>query len=228
MTATPAVLSVVCINWCNYLGRGEEYVSRLRRAVARNLTKPHEFVCLTEKELGTDLKGWWVKMLLTQPGRFVGPVMYLDLDVTITRNIDHIVDLAATDKTKLWARDDFSYSYRKPKALDAAAMRLLGGRGCINSSVMLWDSDALAPIWEQWQKHSAKFMAEAHGDQNVISSIMCPSDRIGYLPDDSVQSFKYGILRNRERPGPIVVFHGQPKISDLPPSHEVRRIWETA
>lgn len=213
------MLTVACINWCDYLGRGQQYVDRLKRMVSQHLTVPHTFQVLTEAELGTELKGWWVKMKLAEPGRFAGSVMYLDLDVSVNRNIDHLVELAATDTSKLWARDDFSYSYRKPKHLDAAAQRLLGGRGCINSSVMLWHGDALSPVWEHWKLHSASVMEQMHGDQNAISSVMCPAGRVGYLPDESVQSYKYGILRNGERVAPITVFHGNPK------PHEVREFW---
>ena len=221
-------MKVVCINWCNYQGRGDEYVERLRGMVARHLTIPHEFAVLTEKELGTDLKGWWVKMKLAEPGRFPGPVMYLDLDVAVTANINHLVDLAATDKNRLWMRDDFSYSLLKPRNdLDFEMRRLLGGRGCCNSSVMLWDGDALAPVWERWQSRSRQYMAECHGDQNVISQIMWP-DRIGFLPNESIQSYKYGIRMRGENPAPIVVFHGNPKMPELPRSDPLRQMWEAA
>lgn len=221
-------LTVVCINWCNYQGRGSEYVARLERMVARNLTVQYRFECLTERELGTDLQGWWVKMKLAETGRFLGPVMYLDLDVIVRSNIDHLVHLAATDVSKLWMRDDFSYSIREPRqGLDEQFKRKLGGDGCCNSSVMLWHSAALAPVWDRWSKESEQFMHECHGDQNVISSIMWP-DRIGFLPDDSVQSYKYGIRMRSERPAPIVVFHGSPKMPELPRSDPMRQLWEAA
>jgi hypothetical protein len=203
-------VKIVCINWCNYLGRGAEYVAKLQSAVARNLTIPHEFICLTEKDLGEELKGWWVKMKLAE---IEGPAMYLDLDVMITDNIDHIARLALADDAKLWMRDDFSYSVRNPKqGLSDRDKQFLGGDGCFNSSVMVWSGDALAPVREAWANHSAKYMAECHGDQNVISQIM--RGNIGFLPDECVKSYKYHWLRGLGY-GPITVCHGQPKPHEL-------------
>lgn len=186
---------------------------------ARNLSIPYEFVCLTEKELGTDLKGWWVKMLLADPNRFSGPVLYLDLDIVINSNIDHLVELAATDKSKLWMRDDFSYAYKRPRQdLDPDTRRLLGGPGCCNSSVMAWEGKVMAPVWEKWTTHSKELMASRHGDQNVVSSIMYP-DKIGFFPEESIGSYKYQVRMKGEKPAPIVVFHGNPK------PHEIKEKW---
>lgn len=223
------MLTVVCINWKNYLGRGWDYVERLHSGIRRNLTIPHEFVCLTETELGTDLKGWWVKMRLAESGRFNGWVLYLDLDVVITANIDHLVELAMKDPSKLWMREDFSYPYSRPRQdLDPVTQILLGGPGCCNSSVMLWHGDTLAPLWDVWQAHASEFMATHHGDQNTISSVLWPKGKIALLPDASIQSFKYGMQMRGEPPAPIVVFHGKPKVSDLPARDPLRQVWETA
>jgi hypothetical protein len=210
-------MKVVCINWNNYLGRGDQYVSKLRAAVARNLTIPYEFVCLTEKELGEDLKGWWVKMKLAE---LTGPTMYLDLDVMITSNIDHLAKLATDGK--LWMRDDFSYSVRNPRqGLSVKDKQMLGGDGCFNSSVMIWSDDAMKPVREAWALNSEKYMAECHGDQNAISQIM--RGKIHFLPDDSVQSYKYHWLR-KQTYGAITVCHGQPKPHQLE-DEWVRRHW---
>lgn len=214
-------LTVCCINVGDYLSRGAEYVGKLERGIARHLTQPYRFVRLTERELGTDLRGWWVKMKLAEPGRFTGTVLYLDLDVILTANIDHLVDLARTDTSKLWMRDDFSYSLVTPKgSIDPETRRLLGGPGCCNSSVMLWTDDALRPVWDAWAANSAHYMRELHGDQNAITQIMWP-DRIGLLPNASIASYKYQIRMNGERPAPIVVTHGEPK------PHQIREPWVT-
>jgi hypothetical protein len=215
-----SVLTVVCVNHENYLGRGDEYVSKLQRGVARNLTVPHEFVCLTERELGTDLKGWWVKMKLGEPGRFTGPVMYLDLDVIVTANFDSLIGIAAAFPYLLWMRDDFSYSMVKPrKGLGPDALKLLGGPGCCNSSVMLWNGDA--GWWDDWTANRQKYMTDMHGDQNAISHIM--RGRIGFLPNESICSYKYQV-RNGEKIAPIVVTHGVPKPHEMKDEF-VRQHW---
>lgn len=215
---TVETLTAVCINQDNYLGRGEEYVSKLRNMVARNLTVPYEFVCLTD----LPRKGWWSKLELFKPGRFTGPVLYLDLDIIITANIDHLVTLAATDKTRLWMRDDFSYSIIQPKKdMDPETRRFLGGPGCCNSSVMLWQGGSQDFAWHCWTNDAERYMREMHGDQNVLTRMLWP-EYIGLLPNESIQSYKYGIRMRGEKPAPIVVTHGNPK------PHELREDWVKA
>lgn len=207
-------LTVVCINWCNYLGRGEEYVSKLRNMVARNLTIPHRFECLTERELGDDLRGWWAKLRLFEPGRFAGPVLYFDLDVVITSSIDSLLE--TVDDAKLWARDDFSYPLRTPrKDLGTDMQQLLGGPGTINSSVMYFGPQV--PVWERWQTRGTECMATMHGDQNALSALL-GQDSIGFLPDSLVGSYKYNPIRGMGI-SPVMTFHGKPK------PHEVRDSW---
>lgn len=77
-------LTVACVNVEDYLGRGNEYVEKLRAMVSRNLTQPHRFECLTE----SDKPGWWAKVDLFEPGRFDGRVLYLDLDTVIVGPLD--------------------------------------------------------------------------------------------------------------------------------------------
>ena len=209
------MLNVVCINWHNYLGRGAEYVRKLHAAVARHLSVPFAFVELTEQQLGEDLKGWWVKMKLFEPRRFTGPVLYLDLDVVITANIDRLVATAATDPTLLWMRDDFSYSLVHPKVgIGADTRALLGGEGCCNSSVMLWDARHIEWLWTAWQQDKVRQMRELHGDQNAITQLAWPK-HIGLLPSEMIQSYKYDVRDGHQRPAAVVVTHGEPKPHQL-------------
>ena len=73
-----AALTVACVEVGNYLGRGEEYVGKLRSMASRHLPE-HEFVCITESEHPS----WWCKLELFKPGRLTGPTIYFDLDVVI-------------------------------------------------------------------------------------------------------------------------------------------------
>lgn len=200
------MINVVCLNWNNYLGRGALYVDRLRTMVNRNLTIPYKFIVITERDLPAQRTGWFNKLWL--PGMFTGDVLYLDLDVVITKNIDHLVSLAQCDRRRVWMRDDFSYSIVNPRTdLDDEFKRYLGGPGTCNSSVMLWSG-------RKTIKFSDEFLAQVHGDQNALTALLWP-DRIGLLPNDSIKSFKY-------HPGevaPIMVFHGAPKM------HEVCESW---
>lgn len=224
------MITVACVKWGDKYG--DIWVTRLRSMVAKYLTIPHEFVCFTDKPvegvtcraLESGLTGWWPKLELLKAGKFEGQVLYLDLDIVITRNIDGIVKAAMQDLSRVWMRDDFSYSLRNPrKDMDQMARRMLGGVGCCNSSVMCWNGDAGRLAWDSFTPH---VMNELHGDQNHISKVLYP-DKIGFLPDELVGSFKYGRMRG-EPIAPVMVFHGNPKMDQLPRSDELRRMWEAA
>lgn len=194
------VLTVVCLNWRNYLGRGREYVDKLRAGVERYLTVPHRFIEVTEHDLPPGRTGWFNKLFLLE--MFDGDVLYLDLDVILTANIDHLVELARTDRTRIWARDDWSYPVTNPQH---------GREATINSSVLLWHGR------KDMRGVTERMLRETHGDQGIITQLFWP-DGIGLLPGDSVQSYKYGLQRG-EPLRPIVVFHGNPK------PHEVDAPW---
>src|SRR4051812_39102361 len=89
-------LTVACV----YRSGGRQYSSRyvdvLQSMVARHLSLPHRFVCLTDVTdvgceripLETDWPGFYAKIELFRPGLFHGPVLYLDLDTVIHGSID--------------------------------------------------------------------------------------------------------------------------------------------
>lgn len=197
-------MRVVVLNWHNYLGRGDAYVSRTRRMVAQHLTVRHEFVEVTERDLPAGREGWFNKLYLLE--MFDGDVLYLDLDVTITGNIDGLVRYLERDLSLIWARNDFSYPVRPGSSAlrpgFAGPLMQDGREATINSSVMLWSgrkdlsgAEALIPV--------------CHGDQGIITSLFWQRG-IGLLPDHLVQSYKYHVLQGIDV-APITVFHGQPK-----------------
>ena len=194
------MLTVVCLNWKDYLGRGREYVDKLHNGVRRHLSVPFSFWEVTERTVPAGLDGWFNKLSLLE--MFDGDVLYLDLDVILTANIDHLVKVLDKDRTKIWARDDWSYPVTNPR---------FGKEATINSSVMLW--------------HGRKDMAGAdklipvtHGDQGIITQLFWPKG-IGLLPGESVQSYKYQVRDQGAPLAPIVVCHGNPKC------HELREPW---
>lgn len=175
---------------------GETYVSRMRNMVARNLTIPHRFVEVTEKDLPQGRTGWFNKLHLLE--MFDGEVLYFDLDVVIAANIDHLVEFARRDKSKIYARDDYSYPVTKPS---------FGREATVNSSVMYWcgrkdmtGAEALIPT--------------THGDQGIITQLFWPHG-LALFPSDSIRSFKYGMMRDGLPLAPITVMHGEPKNHQL-------------
>ena len=220
-------MRVICVKWGDRYG--EEWVFNLKRMVERNLTLDHEFVCLTDREIRgikclptrPGLPGWWSKIGLFHPdSEYPGLNLYLDLDVVITNTINRIVAEALPGKITM--RDDFSYSLKFPKpGIGGEAKRLLGGIGTLQSSIMMWHGDQARRIWDEWDP--AK-MEEVHGDQNYITQVMYP-DHAQFLPEEWACSYKYHIMRG-EPAKPIVVFHGEPKITQLSRTDPLRLAWE--
>ena len=223
-----APLRVVCVKWGNRYG--PEWVYRLQAMVAQNLAISHDFLCVTDDPIpgidcidcAPDLPGWWAKIGLFRPGLLGGLNLYFDLDVIIRENIDGLLETAKPGR--LSARDDFSYSLVSPKAgIGDETRRLLGGVGTINSSVMLWHDDDARKVWDDFRPEK---MEEVHGDQNWITQALWP-EHLNLIPNAWICSYKYHVLRG-EPVAPVVVFHGEPKVTQLSSDDPLRRIWESS
>jgi hypothetical protein len=193
-------MQVVVLNWLDYLGRGAEYVEKMRNMVARHLTIPHDFVEVTERDLPPGRAGWFNKLHLLE--MFDGEVLFLDLDLVINRNIDHLVARLRTRPDLILARDDYSYP---------VTQRQSGREATINSSVMLWSGR------KDMSGVTDEMIKTTHGDQGIITQLFWPHG-IGLLPPDSIKSYKYHTLQGQGI-GDICVFHGNPK------PHELRDQW---
>jgi 2-polyprenyl-3-methyl-5-hydroxy-6-metoxy-1,4-benzoquinol methylase len=93
MLSGSAPLTVACVLKSGGCYTGQ-YVETMRNMVARNLTLPHRFVCLTDmgampgsEKLQHGMPGWWSKLELF---RLEGPVLYFDLDTVIVGNLDRL------------------------------------------------------------------------------------------------------------------------------------------
>lgn len=94
---------------------GPEYVIALRDGVAKHMTIDHNFVCFTDKPvdgvrcypLPANLPGWWAKLGLFKLGR---KLIYFDLDVVITGNLDALCGLNRFSIIKDWWLPGFNSS----------------------------------------------------------------------------------------------------------------------
>jgi hypothetical protein len=100
LTGTGA-LTVACVYRSGGRLYSERYVENLSRMVARYLSLPHRFVCLSDVDvpceripLVTGWPGYFSKLELFRPGLFPGPVLYFDLDTIIHGDIDPLARLA--------------------------------------------------------------------------------------------------------------------------------------
>ena len=186
------------------------------------MTIPHRFVCITDDPTGLNpdinvlpmqsvrVEGWWHKLSLFKPtiGDLTGKILFMDLDVVITDNIDcFFID------------EDFSI------------IKEWLPRRLFNSSVFLLEIGKYTHVWDNYKKaldsesRPGKTKGQIigySGDQDWISA-QIPNPHT--WPMEWVPSFKYCCQKN----GPvksefqdngvpvgarIVIFHGNPNPPD--------------
>lgn len=178
------MLTVACVNQGNYLGRGQEYVDKLRSMVSRNLSQPFKFVCIEEAKDrdGEELTGWWTKIALFQPGRFAGRVLFFDLDTVITGSLD---ELSATKGII----DLVTWGWRTHT---------------LCSSVMCWDAGEHEGIYNKYHSGIPK---DFRGDQDWITHL----GGWPILPAEFCASYRYHSRDRVPQKCVAVNFHGKPK-----------------
>jgi hypothetical protein len=183
---------------------GPEYVNRLASMVETHLTRPHEFVCLTDEPsgvncptapVGTDLPGWWAKLVLFKPHPSLAGrrIIFLDLDTVIVGNMDFVLDY---DGPLAILRD-----FYRPNGYGSAILSIspLGNPG----------------VWEQFEKG---MMRQYHGDQDWIQACM-RGDLWQDLSPGKIVSYKVHCQEGVPSEASIVCFHGEPRphqVSHLP------------
>jgi hypothetical protein len=226
MNGSDCVL-VACVKWGTKYPA--YYVNRLRNMVARHLSVPHEFVCLTDdatdldpgitvQPLPSGLDGWWNKIALFKPGTFAPKalVIYFDLDVVIVGPLDFLLD-CPSDLT-------ISHDALRPNH--------------INSSIMVIRPERNVDIYTSFAADPLAIISRYRGDQDFIE-VCRPNVRL--LPREKIRSFKLetdsnawwwlrkiglrGLSRRLSAPpwlvasipdfASVIVFHGPPKPEDV-------------
>lgn len=220
-------LNVVCLKWGNKYPA--EYANRLFRMVARHLTRPHVFYCLTEDATGLDpgivplalerspgLTGWWYKLSLFRSDFYglQGNILYLDLDLVIVDNIDFTADMPG----------------------DFLVIRNWSRNLMWNSSVMRFKAGKYGQIWQRFCESPEAVMSRCNGDQEWIFHCV---PEAGNWPGNKIVSYKksldskafpllekFGAARlglkapmwmdtRLPEGAAIVVFHGKPDPDDV-------------
>ena len=189
------MLIIACV--CVGERYGDEYVTRLRDGVARNLKDEHRFVALTDRQIeGVEcvpvppmLEGWWAKLWLFAPGVFPdgSRVLYFDLDTVITGNLSAHAAYAG----------DF--------AILRDFYRPLG----MGSAVMSWVAGACDDIWDQWLCFGAPRFAG--GDQKWIEIARPNADRWQDMMPGKTVSYKADCGDGPPPSASVVCFHGLPR-----------------
>jgi hypothetical protein len=180
------------------LRSGGEYEPRhvvALRDMCRRFAPMHRFICMTDKpnalpletiELLHDWPGWWSKMEIF---RLRGPVLYLDLDTVIVRDISPVIELAGDDEFVILR--DF-YRGRMNKA-------------AMQSSMMLWSGD-MSRLYRAFREDPRFYLG---GDQEWLEQHLdiAPAYWQDICPR-SISSFKANPRSASER---IIIFHGHPR-----------------
>jgi hypothetical protein len=187
------------------------YVNALANGIAKNLTRPYQFVCLTDCSEGFNsnvhkivplehgFEKWWSKIELFAPDRFENErVFYLDLDTIITSNIN---DIAMYSGRFFGLRDFFNQ---------------MG----LGSGLMAWANGdpVVGQIYEKFMESpEAHMRGHRMGDQEFINNTL--GNYIEYAQDlypNKIYSYKKDCLGphqsiNIPDTASIVCFHGKPR-----------------
>jgi hypothetical protein len=194
-------LLVICV--CKSGGEySAEWVRKLKDGVARNLTVPYEFKCLSDIEVPDRIPlrhkwpGWWSKIELFR--EITGPTLYLDLDTVITGPLAHLVSLPH----------------------DFAMLRNFHVPEFVGSGVM-WFGKSQKHVYERFcekpfkwiEYHDRKRDGPYLGDQAFIWEAM--GKKVAHLPMETIKSYKFHCKDGLPENTSIVCFHGQPKLPDV-------------
>lgn len=205
------MLTVACVEWGDYLGRGVEYVDKLRRMVARNMNGlPYHFRVFTDSierhvvgaprgllpnearrsftRLESGQQGWWNKVQLFRPEAFDAGerVLFLDLDVVITEHLGPLTETKGIIHLRDWGWEKNDYG----------------------SGVMVWDAGEHSEIFERFTS------AVPHcfrGDQDWLTHL----GGWDALSPMHLRSYRYHCRKGIPKGCLVVSFHGNPKPHEL-------------
>lgn len=189
---------------------GAHDVNVLAAQVARHLKQPHRFVCLTNhpdgiaptvecQPLTEGWPGWWAKIEVFKPGRFLGRNLFLDLDTVIVDDITPLVETKGTIKD--WHTETF-------------------GSACVT-----WDGDDLRATYDLFTPAvltatDCEGRQLFIGDQDWMHTVTRPPSP---LLQSAFPFYPEGWCQTQRRcvdgptPGALIVcFHGNPKPSAKP------------
>ncbi len=213
-------VTVICAKWGDRYSA--DYVNRLKSMVTRNLTIPHRFVCFTDSEDGLDssvearpmpevrippprnLRPWRKVALFQNPLADVeGTVLFLDLDVVITGNIDCFFEHPG----------EFCVILNWTVPSDRVG----------NTSVFRFQAGAHADILEYLEANHTAIETQFRNSQTFVSRQL-GDNRLTFWPDAWCRSFKvhcipkgplrYALTPRLPQDCRIVAFHGKPDPHD--------------
>lgn len=218
---------------------GPDYVNNLYRGVARNLARPHRFICFTDDSTGLlpDIESLPLPDLGLPPGHkdsrwrklalfrrdlagLTGTALFLDLDLVITGPLDPFFDLPGNYYV---IRDDDLFRPKPLRKLNPARDAFLHSVG--NSSVFRYTIGAQAYVLDAFLADPAAATAKYEISQQFQSAQLAAHGELAYWPKGWCVSFKNdcvprGLASYWRDPilpagAKIVVFAGNPKMGEV-------------
>ena len=202
------VYNIVCLKYGTKYNH--DYVNKLYNMVKRNVTVPFNFYCMTDNwsNINPDIKikplmiksieGWWHKTNIFNKNFYglTGDILFLDLDIVIVDNIDHMLLYGGNFVTI------HDWYYKKQRILK------------FNSSVMKVTIGKYHYIWEDFIKNNQEIIKKYPGDQDYITDMI--KENYFLWPENYCLSYKFS---NCEESYPknakIIIFHGKPNPHEL-------------
>lgn len=222
------MLDVVCWKWRPKKGYrssfGPATVNVLRRMVARNLTLPHRFSCITDDAKGIDpdiriIPLWDTHAAVPNPSSPLNPSCYRRLrmfsqeaaSLIGERIVSMDLDMVVTgDLTPLFDRDDDFVIWGGQTVQPGVARPYCW----FNGSLMMLRAGTRRKVWETFDPHRSPRQAHqsgSHGsDQGWIAYCLGPGEKT-WGAADGVYSYRNHILPSGRLPtdARLVAFHGR-------------------
>ena len=181
----------------------EEWVEKLYRGFARNLTQPFKFVCYTDRprNFAEPIHERRLKSPeptyadCVQPYEMGEPMILVGLDTIVCGNIDHLADYCLNSDVLALPRDP----YRPQQACNGVALVPAGHD---------W-------VWTEWDRRSDD-MTRCRQVEHVLLDDLFPGQ---------VQSFKGAVKAGGVGDTRVCYFHGKEKAHELPTGHPLLAHW---
>lgn len=204
-----------------------DYVYRLRDAVARNLSVPHRFVCVSDIELqcdtvplvgmpGLDNKTfaiWWKLQMHRADLGFTGRTLYIDLDMLIADDFADVL-YGCQGHPFLMAYDP----WKGPPVSCSALMYWEGDHSDI------WDRFVSQPLQHWISQYQLAPDRKQRGVEQAFVADTKPHDYIQYVIDSACRIDR---IRNKPHPGyaAFLFCSGRRKPWNNPQHPDVQKYW---
>lgn len=215
--------TIICMKWGTLYG--PEYVNILDAMLKRHLTLPYEFICYTDDRTGIHdhiqtrdipdmplgdapgFSGWRKLVSLSSKMGLEGTVLFLDVDLVITGNMD---DLLTYKPGKFCIIENWTQK----------------GQNIGNSSVYRYEAHAHQDVFDNFCEKYEEIYADKviTNEQHYLTWEVAKKHEVVFWPAEWCRSFKRHALPSRllrrfvspklPEGCKVLVFHGPPKPID--------------